>query len=65
MFQLLAELQFDICFIIKTRVGFEIVQKLQDFKTILAAIYFLFKMAINLKILANSQENVYSDVICL
>ena len=33
-------------------------QKLQDFKTILAAI-------INLKILENSQEYVYSEVICL
>ena len=32
-------------------------QKLQDFKTILAAI-------INLKILENSQEYVYSEVIC-
>ena len=33
-------------------------KKLQDFKTILAAI-------INLKILENSQECVYSEVICL
>ena len=39
-------------------------QKLQDFKTILAAIHLLFKSVINLKILENSQEYVYSEVIC-
>ena len=33
-------------------------QKLQDFKTVLAAI-------VNLKILETSQEYVYSEVICL
>ena len=32
-------------------------QKLQDFKTVLAAI-------VNLKILENPQEYVYSEVIC-
>ena len=31
-------------------------QKLQDFKTILAAIHLVFKTVINLKILENSQE---------
>ena len=40
-------------------------QILQDFKTILAAIHLLFKIVINLKILENSQEYVYSEVICL
>ena len=40
-------------------------QKLQDFKTILAAIHLLFKIFINLEILGNSQEYVYSEVICL
>ena len=40
-------------------------QKLQDFKTILAAIPLLFKIVINLKILQNSQEDVYSEVLCL
>ena len=40
-------------------------QKLQDFKTILAAIHLLFKVFINQKILENSQEYVYSEVICL
>ena len=38
-------------------------QKLQDFKTILAAIHLLFKIVINLKILENSQEYVYSEVL--
>ena len=33
-------------------------QKLQDFKTILAAIHLLFKIVINLKILENSQEYI-------
>ena len=40
-------------------------QKLQDFKTILAAIHLLFKIVINLKILGNSQEHVSSEVIYL
>ena len=35
-------------------------QKLQDFKTILAAIHLLFKIVINLKILEKSQEYIYS-----
>ena len=39
-------------------------QKLQDFYTISAAIHLLFKM-VNLKILENYQEYVYSEVICL
>ena len=38
-------------------------QKSQDFWTILAAIHLLFKIAINLKILENSQECVYSEFI--
>ena len=37
-------------------------QKLQYFKAILAAIHLPF---INLKILENSHENVYSEIICL
>ena len=40
-------------------------QKLQDFKTILAAIHLLFKIIINLKILENSREYVCCEVICL
>ena len=37
-------------------------QKLQDFLTILAAINWLFKIVINLKILEDSQEYAYSEV---
>ena len=40
-------------------------QILQDFKTILAVIHLLFKIVINLKKFKNSQECVYSEVICL
>ena len=39
-------------------------QKLQDIKTILGAIDLLFKLVINLKVLQNSQEYGYSQVIC-
>ena len=42
-----------------------ILQKLKDFQTILAAIHLLFKIVFNLKILQNSQEYVYNEVICL
>ena len=38
-------------------------QKLQDCKTILAGIHVLFKIVINPKILENSQEYVYREVI--
>ena len=61
---LLTGLQFVICHVIKTRVGFEI-QKWQDFKTILATILLLFKIVINLKILENSQVYVHSEHIYL
>ena len=40
-------------------------QKLQDFKTIFAATHLLFKIVINLRILKNSQEYVYNEVISL
>ena len=40
-------------------------QKSQDFKTILAAIHLPFKTVINVKILENFQEYVYSEVIYL
>ena len=43
-------LQFDICYVIKT---------------ILSAIHLLFKVVINLKILENYKEYVYSEIICL
>ena len=38
-------------------------QKLQDFKTILAAIHLLFEIVINLKMLETSQEYVFGEVI--
>ena len=38
-------------------------QKLQDFKIILAAIHLLFKIVINLKTLENYQEYIFSEVI--
>ena len=40
-------------------------QKCQDFKTILADVYLLFQIVMNLKILENSQEYVFSEVIRL
>ena len=40
-------------------------QKFQDFKTILADVYLLFQIVMNLKILENSQEYVFSEVIRL
>ena len=57
-------LQVDICYVIKTRVGFEITE-ITRFLNHLAAIQLLFKIVINLKKLKNSQEYVYSEVICL
>ena len=63
LLQLQTKLQFDICYVIKTRVGFKIAE-ITRFKTILAAIQWLFKIVINLIILENSQEYVYSEVIC-
>ena len=40
-------------------------QELQDFKTIFAAINWLFQIVINLKMLKNSQKDIYIEVICL
>ena len=57
-------LQFDTCYVIKTRAGFEIAE-ISICATNLAAIHLLFKIVIYLKILENSQEYVYSEVICL
>ena len=60
----MAGLQFDICYVIKTRVGFEIAG-IRRFLTILAASHLLFKILIHLNILENSQEYISSEVICL
>ena len=57
-------LQSDICYVIKTRVGFEIAQVTRCY-TILATIHLLFKIVIKLQILENSQEYVYSEVVYL
>ena len=56
--QLLAGLQFDVCYIIKTRVGFEIAE-MTRFLNYFSS--YLFVLVINLKILENSQEYVYSE----
>ena len=56
--QLLAGLQFDFCYIIKTRVGFEIAEMTRFLKYFSS---YLFVLVINLKILENSQEYIYSE----
>ena len=56
--QLLAELQFDFCYIIKTRVGFKIAEMTRLLKYFSS---YSFVLIINLKILENSQEYVYSE----
>ena len=61
---LLTGLQFDICYVTKTRVGFEIAEIVR-FLNYFKAIQLLFKIVINLIILENSQEYVNIEVICL
>ena len=56
--QLLAGLQFDFCYIIKTRVGFKIAEMTRLLKYFSS---YSFVLIINLKILENSQEYVYSE----
>ena len=51
-------LQSDICYVIKTRIGFEIAE-ITRFLNISAAIHLLFKIVFNLKILENSEAYVY------
>ena len=58
--QLLTGVQFDICYVIKTRVGFEIV----EITRFLTAIHLLFKIVIHLNSVIH-QEYVYSEVVCL
>ena len=53
--QLLTGLQFDICYVIKTRVGFEITRFLNCFSS--------YSFALR-KLSENPQEHVYSEVIC-
>ena len=47
MLQLLTRLQFDICYVIKVRLGF----KIAEITRFLAANHLLFKIVINLKII--------------
>ena len=56
-------LQFDICYDIKTRVGLEIAEIIVLLNYINS--YSLTLKNSLLKILENSQEYVYSEVICL
>ena len=63
-FSAIDRIQFDICYVFEIRVGFKI-EKLQGFKTILAAIHLLFEIFIIMKILENSQEYIYSEVVYL
>ena len=60
--QLLTGLQFDICYIIKTRVGFKIAE-MTRFLNYNGS--YSFALQNNLKILENSREYVYSEVIFL
>ena len=60
--QLLTGLQFDICYVIKTRVRFKIAEMTRYLNYIST---YSFALNINLKILENSLKYVYSDVICL
>ena len=56
-------LQFDICYVIKTRVGLEIA-KITVFLNCVSSYSFAVKNSL-VKILENSQKYVYSEVICL
>ena len=51
-------LQSDICYVIETRIGFEIAE-ITRFLNISATIHLLFKIVFNLKILENSEGYVY------
>ena len=59
--QLLTRLQFDNCYVFKTRIGFEIAE-ITRFLVILAATHILFKIVINLKILENSQHYIIAKL---
>ena len=61
---LLTGLQFDICYLIKTRAGFEIAEITRFFNYFTCRSFFLLKV-INLEILESSQEYVCSEVIKL
>ena len=60
--QLLTGLQFDICYVIKTRVGFKIAE-MTRFLNYIGSYSFALQKIVNLKILENSQEYTHSEVI--
>ena len=60
--QLLSGLQFDICYVIKTRVQFGIAE-MTRFLNYIGCYSFALK-DVNLKILENSLEYIDSEVIC-
>ena len=62
--QLLAGLQSDICYVIKTGIGFETAE-ITRFLNYFSSYSFTLKMVFNLKTLENFQEYVHSEVTCL
>ena len=56
--------QFDFCYVIKTRVGFEIAE-MTRFLNYISSYTFVLKKKSNLEILENSWKYVYSEVTCL
>ena len=62
--QLLTGLPFDICYVIKTRIGFKIAEIIR-FLNYFSSYSFALKIVINLNIFEDSQEDNYSEVISL
>ena len=60
--QLLTGQQFDICYITKTRVGFKIPEMTRFLNYIGSYSFALQLFIVNLKILENPQEHMYSEV---
>ena len=60
--QLLTGLQFDICYVIKTRVGFKIAE-MTRFLNYIGSYSFALQKIVNQKILENYQDCTYSEVI--
>ena len=59
---LLTERQFDICYVIKTKVGFKIAE-MTRFLNYIGSYSFALQKIVNLKILENYQDCTYSEVI--
>ena len=60
----MAGLQFDICHVIKTRLGFKIAE-MTRFLIYIGSYSFAYQKIVNLKILENPQEHVYGEIIFL